>query len=366
MPKLSVENLLFLYIYYIIIKIICQLYFTLFISGGIVFVNYESELQSLLIQALSNLYGVKKEVVYTYFQIRFRVSSWIKEQNRYPTEIRSQIIFMMDELHLPNEDGKFSYKNEWIYTGFALENSMVNIMESWKFEQSLKEVTNDKGVSLNVEDYIDMEFKKVKRKALNKGKSFKNTPHYPYFLLKQALDFLNEVFIATPSTPYQIPYVTYPISHHFLLRTMEEQALLFTESEERKRYDTKTIDEKALEKYLYRHLEKVEKGLRYIQHQFVIPDGRIDILAKDENDIFVILELKVVEDKDLIWQCMYYPEAIKRRLGAKKVRMITICPSYSPSLLIPLKQLPHVEIMQYTPLVKKGIIIDLKFKKVIV
>lgn len=327
--------------------------------------NYESEFQSVLIESLKRLYGIKDEaILYAYYQLRYRIWRWIQPKEQYINEIRKQIDFLLKELNLPNDKGRFQYKGEWILAGFSLENSMQNIMENWNFENSIKTVTNDKGLSLSMDDYIESEWKKLKRKATNKSKPFKTTPTYSFYQQKHGLDILNHVFQATPSTPSEMPHIYYPESHNHFVRTMEEEASVYIHSEELVRMDTKTIEEKTVEEYLRYRLEKVEEGLRYIDHQFSIPDGRIDILAKDRHETYVILELKVVDDKELVWQCMYYPDALKKKLNLSHVRMITLSPSYSPSLLSPLTQLSHVEVMVFTPYVESGIIKDMTFERI--
>lgn len=329
--------------------------------------NYESEFQYVLVKALHRLYDIKEEsILYAYFQLRYRIWNWNQPQNSYLNDTRKQIEFLLKELNLPNEEGRIRYKEEWILMGFSLENSLQNIIDNWNFEHSLKTVTNEKGISLSMEEYLDTEMKKIRRKATNKAKPFKSTTTYHHYLRKYALDVLNHVFQATALIPSNIPHVYYPDTHNSFVRTMEEQANMYIHSEELSRTDTKTIEEKDVEEYLRYRLEKVEEGLRYIDHQYSIPDARIDILARDKENTYVILELKVADDKSLVWQSMYYPEALKEKLSLKNqpIRMITLSPSYSPSLLSTLKQLSHVEIMTFTPYVERGVITNMVIQKI--
>jgi hypothetical protein len=327
--------------------------------------NYESEFQSVLVESLKRLYGITEEsILYAYFQLRYRIWKCNQPDDAYIAETRKQIKFLQRELNLSTEEGRIQYKKEWILMGFSLENSLQNIIESWNFEHSLKTVVNDKGVSLPMEEYVESEWKKIKRRASNKAKPFKSTPTYPHYLQKHALDTINRVFQVTPLTPSKIPHIYYPVTHNVFVRSMEEEVDVYIHSEEMSRTDTKTIEEKDVEQFLRHRLEKVEEGLKYVSHQYYIPDARIDIVAKDKNNTYVILELKVVDDKELIWQSMYYPSALQKKLKVSKVRMITLSPSYSPSLLLPLKQLSHVEIMTFTPYVECGVIKDIVIKRI--
>lgn len=105
----------------------------------------------------------------------------------------------------------------------------------------------------------------------------------------------------------------------------------------------KNIKESDLEKYLIVNINKIEKGMIFLDNQVIIDSGRIDILARDKNNILCIIELKIEENcKDLIWQCVYYPTQFE-----EKVRMITICPDYSMRIHKALKSLNYVEIKKY-------------------
>lgn len=94
-------------------------------------------------------------------------------------------------------------------------------------------------------------------------------------------------------------------------------------------------------------MKKIEEGLKYIGRQVPVEGGRIDILARDRNGILTIIELKVEEDKDLIWQCLYYPEAIKEKYKVAKVRMITLCPECKHNIMKVLSNIEHLETYEY-------------------
>lgn len=107
--------------------------------------------------------------------------------------------------------------------------------------------------------------------------------------------------------------------------------------------DSYKISETYLETKLIENIELVEKGMRFIDSQIQVEDGRIDILARDINGTLCIIELKVVDDcKELIFQCSYYPTQF-----SEKVRVITICPYYHRKIYKSLLNLGTVEMKAY-------------------
>lgn len=108
-----------------------------------------------------------------------------------------------------------------------------------------------------------------------------------------------------------------------------------------KKYNT-SITEKELEDYLINNLNLVEEGMTLVDNQYSTEFGRIDILAKDKNNKYCIIELKVKDDdKRLITQCLTYP------LSFNNSRMITIAPEYRDFLLKPLLEIPNIEVYNY-------------------
>lgn len=89
--------------------------------------------------------------------------------------------------------------------------------------------------------------------------------------------------------------------------------------------NTRISHEKELEEYLINNMELIEEGMTLVKNQYRVPNGVIDILAKDKEDRLCIIELKLKEDcRELIYQCVYY-----RTQFDKPVRVIAICPEYS-------------------------------------
>ncbi|PLS19666.1 hypothetical protein CVD28_04415 [Bacillus sp. M6-12] len=326
--------------------------------------NYESELNELFLDKLSYMYGIDRSIVYHYFYLRFLIEYYDKKIEKFNKHKRL-VDFLLRELNLPIEEKELVYKGEAIKKGYGLENSLENIVLDWEFSASLKSVTTSKGVSLPYEEYMDKEWKSVIRHGKNKAKPYKSHSRYLSYLKWNALSLLNKRYSANPNSPAEIEDFEYPDNHHPFVRTLEEVYYADIHSVELVTTSVVSITENDLEKYLIKHLDLIEEGLRYVDRQYSIKDGRIDVLAKDKEGNFVILELKTVEDfKDIFWQSIYYPMQFKTEHHVEKVRMITIAPKYPEHILLPLQQIHGIEIIQFKPLIELGKIKSLTLSKI--
>lgn len=123
------------------------------------------------------------------------------------------------------------------------------------------------------------------------------------------------------------------------------------------------ITEAMLEEYMKRNLSLVENGLELIATQYMLPKGRIDMLAKDSNGVYVVIELKVEEDTDIVWQSLYYRNEIKRIKNVNKVRFITVMPKCENHIFDSLQFVGGVEIFEYIPLIKNELLIKVELKR---
>lgn len=114
--------------------------------------------------------------------------------------------------------------------------------------------------------------------------------------------------------------------------------------------------EDHLRDYLAQHLEQVEAGLQlYIDDndvtgvEFVIPVGRIDILATDKNDDLVVIELKVARGPDSAsGQILRYKNWVKKHLAnGRKVRGIIIAQHISDKIRYAICEDPDVCALEY-------------------
>ena len=322
--------------------------------------NYESELRELFEKELAYQYGVEREVVFGYFHLRCLIEHGGEEKGQLSKMLSS---FLISELNLPAGDF-FEYKGEKIRKRFQLENSLTNIMDDWLFSASIRSIKTSKGLILSYEDFIGKESKRMLRHGKNKAKAYKRHTYHTSYLKWNALELLNKQYGAVPKSPRRIEGVAYKEEHIDFVRTLEAIHFANIHATELVSKDVASITEHDLEKFLIKNLDKIEDGLKFLDKQVSIQDGRIDILARDKSDNFVIIELKVQEDKELIWQTVYYPMQFKKEYRVKKVRMLTICPSYPPHILQTLKQIDGVEMVMFTPTIELGRLKHIETRKV--
>ena len=115
--------------------------------------------------------------------------------------------------------------------------------------------------------------------------------------------------------------------------------------------------ENDLRNYLVRNLSVIEKGLKI----YAAPDGttgaeffvpgtsrRIDILATDNQNNFVVIELKVSRGYEkVVGQTLYYQSMIKTHFKQDKVRSIIIAREITPELKAATQFLPDFELFEY-------------------
>jgi len=61
-----------------------------------------------------------------------------------------------------------------------------------------------------------------------------------------------------------------------------------------------------LEQLVISHVDSVEPGLIYLDHQSKTEGGRLDVLCVDQEGIFVVMELKNKEDDTMLMQALEY------------------------------------------------------------
>jgi RecB family endonuclease NucS len=99
--------------------------------------------------------------------------------------------------------------------------------------------------------------------------------------------------------------------------------------------------------------------MKLIDSQYRTKDGVIDVLTEDANGKKCIIELKDNgKDERIVFQCINYPRQFK-----EPVRMITLCPNYSPKIREALKSLEYVELKRFEIRGKDLIVYDDKGEK---
>jgi len=99
---------------------------------------------------------------------------------------------------------------------------------------------------------------------------------------------------------------------------------------------TKTVeihDEEEIKDYMEKHLEDVEKGLKLIQREYPINSDRMDFLAKDQNLVDTIIEVKTTADDSAVTQVRRYMRMYKNSKGVARVRGIIVAEEFTKRCL---------------------------------
>lgn len=112
--------------------------------------------------------------------------------------------------------------------------------------------------------------------------------------------------------------------------------------------------EAHLRDFLAKNPERIESGLKLYEAngrngiEFVIDDGRIDILAIDRDNRFLVIELKLSRGRNkTIGQLLYYMGWVDKNLGNSPCRGMIIANEISDDLLIAAQRVPGVSLCRY-------------------
>lgn len=319
-------------------------------------INYEDEIEQVIFDTFKYIYGIEdRDVLYRYLKLRHRCIVSMGKDNQ---ELNMLSKFLLDDLYIT----KLKYKEEDIYLFSGYDNSIKNIVDSLDFRSQLFKVTDENNKQYEFNDYIDETWNKINNQAIKKSKHYLKDKFYKYHVMYHRLTLLNKLFGVTSikEVPTIIGFVQ-DLTHNL---SMEEQCLRYIHASNFETNNIKSISEEDLENYLYKNLHLIEEGLVPIKRQLEVEEGRIDILAKDKDGKYVIIELKIANDKHLLWQVIYYPEAIKPIMRIDNPRIITVCPSYPNYIKMPLEKLGYVEMVEYIATITNNKITSIKFKSV--
>jgi hypothetical protein len=118
------------------------------------------------------------------------------------------------------------------------------------------------------------------------------------------------------------------------------------------------VYEKDLQNFLAKNMSIIEPGLRLYEDEENDKSGleypadkkRIDILALDKNDNFVVIELKVSKGYEkVVGQLLWYKNWIKRNMAenGQNIRGIIICKEITDDLLLACDGLNDIELFEY-------------------
>ena len=106
--------------------------------------------------------------------------------------------------------------------------------------------------------------------------------------------------------------------------------------------------ERDLHSYLASRVAEIESGLTLVENgvEYQTEAGRIDLLARDANNHFVVVELKAGKAKDnALGQLLGYIGCLST--SETNVRGILVASNFDPRVVFAAKGLPHVKLVRY-------------------
>lgn len=322
------------------------------ISGKIGGFNVKSDLYPLIINNLKVLYGIhniKDLFVYTYI----RCSLYEDRKNLNNIEILN---FMINELNISTFTNlENNYSSFIVYEGFkyTLEELNLDVMDNFEFQAD---------INMKVDVYPIL--KEVYKKGYLRALKFKQSIDYSHYILRYRLLMLNNHYNAIVIPAININGFHYSTTHNPFERNMEEKLDAILHHSRFTNTDTTNITEEQLEDYLIKNISLIEDGMTYLSRQVEITNGTIDILASDIDNNLCIIEVKISEDKAVVWQSIYYPKEIKKKYKSRNVRMIIVAPNFKKYMLDVLNEI-NVELFDYEIVVDLEEIRNLKINRLI-
>ena len=151
-------------------------------------INYESEIEEVLIQNLSLKYGIEDEdVLYRYLKLRFKCVKTLKKAED------EQVVFgkfLLEELNVSD----CVYKQEPISFYSSSNNSITSIIQSLDFRANSMSIVDENKNKCTFETYIKNLFNKINKEAEAKSKHYMKDKYYKYHLQYNRISILNDYF----------------------------------------------------------------------------------------------------------------------------------------------------------------------------
>jgi len=113
-------------------------------------------------------------------------------------------------------------------------------------------------------------------------------------------------------------------------------------------YENIDVSESTLEHLIQIYADKIEDGLKFVDHQKKTERGPLDVLFVDSGNALIVSELKVVEDDNMLFQGIDYYDDVNKNIEAlarlynkmnhkidptQTPRLMLIAPSFSINLI---------------------------------
>lgn len=329
--------------------------------------NFEYEIYELIMERLKDKFKIiDNNILYRYLRLRF-LAQYIDRYMEVTKNFKELFIdFIINELNLSFINKKIYYKYTEITKLNHERNCFENIIDDWIFRANLNTLKNVEGLEISIDDYISNQWNEISFYAKRKSKKYRKDNNYKYYLRYNALYKLNTIYGINKNEilDKKIQGFIYDFSHDYSPIICEDICERYIQLSNLPSTNINLINERILEDFMIKNLELIEEGLVYIKRQVRVINGILDILAKDRNNNYVIIELKVEADKDIVWQVNTYFKEFKSLYNIKEVRVITLFPKYPEYIKNILGKFNFVEMFEFIPYINNKKIENIKFKKI--
>jgi Endonuclease NucS len=119
------------------------------------------------------------------------------------------------------------------------------------------------------------------------------------------------------------------------------------------RAEKRPLDEKNLENFIVQQLEMIEPGLRLVERQLSTPAGRLDLLCRDAQGSYVVVELKRTQGSDqVVGQISRYIGWLKESHPGDRVRGIVVVGKKDQALSYAAKAVADLEVKEFKILIQ--------------
>lgn len=304
---------------------------------------YEDEMEDIFLYSLQKKYSTNNNIlsfdeVYEIFLMRYLTyndyDTKIKDINKFLySKIDELILFIKRELNLPNN---IIYKGTHISNIYNNSNSINNIITSIIFQFGENKITKVNSKILSKNDMIYFNYIQMYKKIYKTLKIPKRHTDFKYFLKFELLQNLYREYKFIPINFTENIENIYYMNNFEIKNSIDEEILDKINTSDISKTE-KLVKEKEIEKYYIKNIHLINENLKIIKNQYKLEHGIIDILAKDNNDILYVIEIKTKRDKRLSWQLVYYYNSIKKIFNTNKVKCIVVSPNLSKDMIETLK-----------------------------
>lgn len=311
----------------------------------------EDILRESLIEEVECQFSIVDEwKIVPYFLMRKQLIEGINGRSTlFPIHYLSLGEFILSELRIEVEEGYLTLNDDRIEAEAGYGTDLQNLLQGFWFQTKMRKSVSKNEWENKLNAILKISTKEIPVK--------KNHEMYKSYFMLRALNVLNKAFEVEVTGEVGRRFKHEPMA---LFRLTKEEELMRTiETFEHTLHIRTDVSEEELEQYLMRNLHVLQPDLKMIGNQVVLPEGRMDILAREAGGRDVIIEVKVEKDTDIIWQRMYYELEWKKRGNDPRMMIVSSVP-LSESIRELLARIGETEVFEVTPLVKKRQISELR------